>query len=1299
MSLFFNPLPENSRKRGWFCLRLVLGGLSFCWFTMIGCTGEVSVGVPGCEDCPDRCIKDAEASRGRCVPCLKDSHCQSPSSPTKKCDTAQYRCICGTDKDCPTGLFCKGQEGCVECTSDSQCPSESPACVGNKCQQCRNGDVRGCAPTGTRFCAKGTQKCQGGLWTACEGWNTCKDHEKCDNEKCIPDCPEPATCQIGDKKCTTTVEVLPGKFQACERNNVSCPAWVTTEQTCDKDEYCYQGKCIKATCPKGLTDCNGKCVFTENDREHCGACNQACKPGEICTNGTCALNCPTGQNKCGEKCYDLQENTNHCGACNFACASGESCLKGKCQVSCPASQTACGTVCTNTQTDRNHCGACNKTCNSGEACESGQCKVSCPPGQTTCGKICVDLQAERNHCGACNQACQSGEVCSSGQCATSCPRGTPIVCAGGCVDTQTNSSHCGTCNATCSGGKICQTGQCSCAKDRLDCNGLCVDPKTDRNHCGACNTACPAGQLCSSGSCQTSCPQATPTSCNGGCINPQTDRNHCGSCGNSCSDLKLCVQGQCQCPNGTTECNGICVNTKSDRLHCGNCGASCPAGQLCASGTCQSNCPTQTPTLCGGACVQTNTDSQHCGKCNARCSNNQICNNGTCDCPAGFKNCNGTCVETQTSRTHCGACNNACSSGELCVNGICTVSCPTQTPTNCGGACIDTQTNPFHCGSCNKACNAGEVCSNGKCALSCQSGYTDCSGQCVNVLSDNANCGTCGKSCSSGELCSRGQCQTSCPVGQTVCSGRCTDTQQDASNCGRCAAQCSSGESCVSGICKVVCPTGFQVCTGRCTDVLTNRSHCGQCNNSCQAGHICQSGQCVLSCPTGLSVCNNTCVNLANDVANCGSCGKVCPVGQYCANSQCAVTCPTGLTSCSGSCVNLKTDTNHCGSCGKVCQNNQICQNGSCINNLFVGGNLLNETQMIQINSWTGTPNQKWNLCYKMTTHGTSTSTFHTNCDNKGPTITVALLNQSQSHERLIGGYASTSWTSVSSGYFGTASSFLFSLTHNYKHDWYQNSNYLYRNGTSYGPTFGGGHDLLLGSGGVMNTTNGSYCNIGHTYRCRTGSYGSATCRDDFCGTYNPVVSDVEVYVQDLTGSPLFDNSVLLNTTDQQQINAWYGDPNQRWTLCYRLSTHGSSTSTFHNQCGNLGPTMTVMSLTTNRLIGGYAATSWTNSGSGYFGTIDSFLFSLTNRFKHSANTGTSNYLYRNGSSYGPTFGYGHDMRIGSSNSMTTGCYCYPGYSYICRTGTQGSDVCRNDFCGSTSFTLGVSEIEVFLQR
>ena len=53
------------------------------------------------------------------------------------------------------------------------------------------------------------------------------------------------------------------------------------------------------------------------------------------------------------------------------------------------------------------------------------------------------------------------------------------------------------------------------------------------------------------------------------------------------------------------------------------------------------------------------------------------------------------------------------------------------------------------------------------------------------------------------------------------------------------------------------------------------------------------------------------------------------------------------------------------------------------------------------------------------------------------------------------------------------------------------------------------------------------------------------------------------------------------------------------------------------------GPSVVVAKLSTGKIIGAYASKSWSSTG-GWMGDENTFLFSLTNSFKHSYKTGIS---------------------------------------------------------------------------
>jgi hypothetical protein len=174
----------------------------------------------------------------------------------------------------------------------------------------------------------------------------------------------------------------------------------------------------------------------------------------------------------------------------------------------------------------------------------------------------------------------------------------------------------------------------------------------------------------------------------------------------------------------------------------------------------------------------------------------------------------------------------------------------------------------------------------------------------------------------------------------------------------------------------------------------------------------------------------------------------------------------------------------------------------------------------------------------------------------------------------------------------------------------------------------------------------------------------------------------------------LFPSSVLLSNTEQQQLNTWVGSPGQVWSLCYRRSTHGANSGTFHSNCNSFSQTLTVAQLSTGILMGGYSITAW-GGGCNYTGTSDNFLFSLTRGYKINHCTGQHSCSHPQYScnSYGPTFGGGHDWYV--SSDMTTGD-CNLGHNYACQVGSYGSSACRTDWCGVSNNSWSITDMEVW---
>jgi hypothetical protein len=172
----------------------------------------------------------------------------------------------------------------------------------------------------------------------------------------------------------------------------------------------------------------------------------------------------------------------------------------------------------------------------------------------------------------------------------------------------------------------------------------------------------------------------------------------------------------------------------------------------------------------------------------------------------------------------------------------------------------------------------------------------------------------------------------------------------------------------------------------------------------------------------------------------------------------------------------------------------------------FPSSTLLSASNQTQLNSWANSPGQVWTLCYQKSVHGNSSSTFHSNCDSYSNTISVAELDSGV----LMGGYSGGGWSGT--GWQSDSTNFLFSLTRGYRimagTGPHGTMSYAQYNSSNYGPTFGGGHDWYVNS-----SMTGGHCNLGHTYACQSGSYGSTTCRNDFCGNYSSwTITELEVW-------------------------------------------------------------------------------------------------------------------------------------------------------------------------------------------
>jgi hypothetical protein len=199
-----------------------------------------------------------------------------------------------------------------------------------------------------------------------------------------------------------------------------------------------------------------------------------------------------------------------------------------------------------------------------------------------------------------------------------------------------------------------------------------------------------------------------------------------------------------------------------------------------------------------------------------------------------------------------------------------------------------------------------------------------------------------------------------------------------------------------------------------------------------------------------------------------------------------------------------------------------------------------NDNQVLRnwLESYGNTPSGE--LIYRRSTNGSSANAFHNSVDEKGPTIVIMRANNGQ----VFGGYSNNSWSSSSPGYKNSSQAFLFNLNTDRKATPYYPQYSIYTN-YSYGPTFGGGHDIYINS-----SMNSGYFNV-HSYNSIDGSaHRSSTALKALTGinttsTYSSFgagfITEIEVYkIKYNSSDPIIlgqDVSVVLDTNGQASIS------------------------------------------------------------------------------------------------------------------------------------------------------------------
>jgi Stigma-specific protein, Stig1 len=250
----------------------------------------------------------------------------------------------------------------------------------------------------------------------------------------------------------------------------------TTEDSGAEDVTPVKDATPATTCAAPRTVCGGSCVDTLKDLDNCGGCNNACKTGEVCTQGVCAT---------------------ACGGVSTKCAIG-----GK-------------DTCVNTTSDNENCGSCNKKCAAGSVCSAGKCEITCTSGYSVCGgpaRPAVDAgmsdaapDAARDGAADAADATADGAADAARDAATDAAVDASVADAGPaplyCAKLVEDPLNCGSCGTRCDIGQKCTEGLC-CAPSKTACGGACVDTTDDAKNCGACGKVCGAATpYCSASTC------------------------------------------------------------------------------------------------------------------------------------------------------------------------------------------------------------------------------------------------------------------------------------------------------------------------------------------------------------------------------------------------------------------------------------------------------------------------------------------------------------------------------------------------------------------------------------------------------------------------------------------------------------------------------------------------------------------------------------------------------------------------------------------------------------------------------